>query len=463
MRLMSRGTSCPIAKPIPTNSARLIQVTVIMLAVAVLAYVAVSAWASGIAGDINNDGVVNIFDLSILLSDWNTTSAAADLNGDGTVNIFDLSILLSHWGLSGSPTPSPTPTPSPIPSSFPGQAGNPVGYTANGSLGKTPWPGSAFVSGTASSPTIYTGYVITNPPTISGSNIKFVSCDFVGGANITGSNLTFTGDRFQSNSTQNFNVQSSGTNINFSYDSFTPLASFYAAPPGSVWPSAGSGQNTTNQTAGVNAINGNDGYEYGLNITSGGPVTVDHSDFWGFGNAIVFYGTSAQMTVTNNWIHDAADAGPEGYHTDGPGYLNGAAGPSNVLIQGNTIASLGNTNGIAFQAATSDYDNMQIAGNYLSGFGYTVDPGLPGNHHFTNSSFKDNVFGTDIEPDWGPLYGWVQGTGDVWKCNTLSVPAGTNWTDGNSWHPTASMDRQYWVPTSSIASSTDYLGNSLCP
>ena len=49
-------------------------------------------------GDINNDGQVNIFDLSILLSHWGTSNATSDLNKDGTVNVFDLSIILSHWG-----------------------------------------------------------------------------------------------------------------------------------------------------------------------------------------------------------------------------------------------------------------------------------------------------------------------------------------------------------------------------
>jgi hypothetical protein len=48
--------------------------------------------------DLNSDGVVNITDLSILLSSWNTTSATADINKDGTVNILDLSILLSNYG-----------------------------------------------------------------------------------------------------------------------------------------------------------------------------------------------------------------------------------------------------------------------------------------------------------------------------------------------------------------------------
>ncbi|MBX4197188.1 hypothetical protein KW801_01370 [Candidatus Saccharibacteria bacterium] len=49
-------------------------------------------------GDLNGDNAVNITDLSILLSNWNTTNAVADINKDGIVNIFDLSILLSNYG-----------------------------------------------------------------------------------------------------------------------------------------------------------------------------------------------------------------------------------------------------------------------------------------------------------------------------------------------------------------------------
>jgi outer membrane protein assembly factor BamB len=53
---------------------------------------------SSIPGDLNHDGIVNITDLSIMLSNWGTTNAVADINSDGIVNITDLSILLSHWG-----------------------------------------------------------------------------------------------------------------------------------------------------------------------------------------------------------------------------------------------------------------------------------------------------------------------------------------------------------------------------
>ncbi len=48
--------------------------------------------------DINCDGLVNILDMSILLSKWNTTDPTADINHDGKVSVFDLSILLSKWG-----------------------------------------------------------------------------------------------------------------------------------------------------------------------------------------------------------------------------------------------------------------------------------------------------------------------------------------------------------------------------
>lgn len=48
--------------------------------------------------DINNDNTVNVFDLSILLSKWNSIDATSDLNKDGAINVYDLSMLLSKWG-----------------------------------------------------------------------------------------------------------------------------------------------------------------------------------------------------------------------------------------------------------------------------------------------------------------------------------------------------------------------------
>ncbi|MEX0621393.1 MAG: PA14 domain-containing protein [Candidatus Woykebacteria bacterium] len=48
-------------------------------------------------GDINGDGLVNIFDASILSSRWGTNDPDADLNGNGIVDIFDASILAANW------------------------------------------------------------------------------------------------------------------------------------------------------------------------------------------------------------------------------------------------------------------------------------------------------------------------------------------------------------------------------
>ena len=351
---------------------------------------------------------------------------------------------------------------------WPGQSGNPVGYAAYGPLGTTRWPGGSFTSGTTANPTVYTGYVFTGALTISGQNIIFVSCDFVSGTSgvtVSGSNITFIGSRFQSNQVQYYNVNTTGTNITFLYDSFTPLVSLVASPPGEVWPSAGAGQNTLVMTNNVNATDGNSGYEFGVNINGGGPITIDHCDFWGFGNAIVFNNpTSTQMIVTSNWIHDAANISPQGYHTDGPGYLNGGAGPSNILVQGNTIASLGNSNGIAFQAATSGYSGINLINNFNSGFGNTVAPGEPGNAHFSNSSVMFNVWGTDVENYFEPLYSnSFPSTGNsVWACNLMSFRSGTTWTNQDNFSPTSALDGKYWVPSSARYSSTDYNGNTVC-
>jgi hypothetical protein len=59
---------------------------------------------SGVTGDINGDGVVDIYDAIILAgaynskpgdSNWNPN---ADINGDNVVDIYDAIMLSSHYG-----------------------------------------------------------------------------------------------------------------------------------------------------------------------------------------------------------------------------------------------------------------------------------------------------------------------------------------------------------------------------
>lgn len=52
-----------------------------------------------IVGDIDGDGVVNVFDLFSLLGAWGSCiGCPEDINGDGFVDVFDLFELLSNWG-----------------------------------------------------------------------------------------------------------------------------------------------------------------------------------------------------------------------------------------------------------------------------------------------------------------------------------------------------------------------------
>lgn len=351
---------------------------------------------------------------------------------------------------------------------WPGQSGNPVGYAAIGPLGTSACP--SVTSGTAGNPTFIQNCAYSSCPSVSQSHVVFMSVDFncgTGQLTVSGTDITFYGSRIQSNQQPSYNTYVSGHDVYFIYTSITPLASFYTSPPGEAWPSASAGENTTSCTSDTYCIDGSEGYQHGIAPYPGssGPVWVDHTDMWGFGNdGISYYTTTAQMTLTESWIHDAASASPDGYHTDGIGcYLNGSGAPNNVLIQGNTIASIGNTNGLACQAATSGYSNLQINQNYFSGFGYTIAYCAPSSTLCTNSTFASNVYGTDLKAIWGPIYGTSIPSSTFWGCNKVTVTAGTSWTDGDGWTPGPSDNGKYLLPSRGTnEGSSDYLSNTTC-
>ncbi|GEM_PF-4161335 len=54
-----------------------------------------------IAGDINNDNVINSLDWSVMSPQWFTSNPISDLNQDGTVNSIDFSFLNKNWGEVG--------------------------------------------------------------------------------------------------------------------------------------------------------------------------------------------------------------------------------------------------------------------------------------------------------------------------------------------------------------------------
>jgi hypothetical protein len=358
-------------------------------------------------------------------------------------------------------------------SPWPGQPGNTVGYAASPT-----WTGAfnATACGPPSSGASWdTATVIQNctystPQTVSCNYCEFVDVDFNAGKTVTqvnGSHILFMGDRFQSNDVGGGNVGVLGTDVYFFYDSVVPLVSLATSPPGYTWPSAGAGANSTTITEGTNAINGDHGYEYGFNIGDssgmGGPVWIDHCDMWGFGDAIVIQTTTAPMTITNNHMHDIANPSEQVYHTDGPGYSNGAVAPNNVTMIGNTVAMLGNTNDLALQAATGGYQNIYVASNFWSGNNATISWCHPGSVQCTSSYFYGNTFGTDVM-DFGAVYdpGGALGAGSAWACNTIEVRSGTTWTNSDGWTPTSAMNGQYFMNNDPPNSATDQGGNTRC-
>jgi len=54
-----------------------------------------------LAGDLNNDDVINILDLSFCAYHFNEVYADADVNGDGIVDIFDIVLIGKNFGQTG--------------------------------------------------------------------------------------------------------------------------------------------------------------------------------------------------------------------------------------------------------------------------------------------------------------------------------------------------------------------------
>lgn len=342
-----------------------------------------------------------------------------------------------------------------LPDNFPGRSTNPVGFAViNPSLSASSGP---FTSGSPGAPTIIT------------------SKDFDAGTsstNIDANWVNFVGCRFQSNNQLGNCVSSGGTgcqNILFSYCSFTPRTTFYTSPPGALWPSATAGQGKIAPGGMVDDVTcpgGTKGYQFCFdchNLTDG-PITFDHCDFWGFGNAINLIGTSAQINIQDCWIHDCANTSPNSYHNDGPGYLNGGTPPSNVLIKHCTIASMGTTNAIALQAATSGYTNISMINNFLSGFNVNSNICTPLSAG-SNSGiiFTDNVFGTDLPWVNGPAsqnQDFVSPT-NVWRRNKLRVLPGTVMDPGAQFSWTSADNGKFLIPQAGggvALSTTDYTG-----
>lgn len=334
--------------------------------------------------------------------------------------------------------------------------------TGYGHLADPNWPGS-FTGGSNSS-----GFKAA-------SNTTYSYWDFKGGVDVGApsalvNNVTFRGCRFQfsanvSNQGNNSSAQVLlfGDNVTFEYCTFQPSVSNY---PTELTGEEIKGNPSTYVEYGKGyqyAINGGGGYN-----TKIGKLTIDHCDFWGFGNALELSGSTVSKphVVKNSWFHHGADpfvvnTTSNQFHNDcwlvNDGNYHGAQCINNVM------EIWGNTNLLAWQGAGA-YNDSVITGNRFSGDQQSISLSASGTS--SRVTFTDNTFSTRIGRSVGsgrPLRSWSvtdSGTGSLWRRNKWLVAANavtSNYPNAN-WG-NYQWNGKYWWPGDSDTTgghSTDY-------
>lgn len=291
-------------------------------------------------------------------------------------------------------------------------------------------------------------------------------------------NWTFDGCVFDGTVTTD-NLVDDYTGGSTTYNYCTVKPDQYMTPPGNETLSKTSSQSGPgtpwSQAGGSQSIN------------SGGQRTImNNCDVWG-GAAVcnTLGGTATAYTEYNDcYIHDLADAdwstvqGGYGnaFHQDGIGPDTGAqqSGKSSQYIEINhcTVASLGTSNGIAFQGTSQSpppVTNVTITDCYLAGFGITVSLGAQtGWEADSNITFENNVLSAEIPYVYRALYGmgaWDPAKGMKWSGNRWQCFAGDpadTWSFATGPAPSPSpistaWQGQYWWPTDNSPHATDYV------
>lgn len=346
------------------------------------------------------------------------------------------------------------------PGGWPGQPGNPVGYAACPAAAPSRWSSR---SGSNAWPGAYPGQLSASSTIASGTanTPKVYAFQDFGGITITASYVIFVGCRFAASGTVNQRFDT-GTHVSFFYCTYQPPVG--TVQPHAAWPAAGAGTGLNRSSAGSNySVSNASGYQYGV-VGSVNAKFVDlfwdHCDMWGSANNFDFEGAPATgpVAIHDCWIHDCRFPGisPNWDHSDGVGYEGSDAGPPNFTLNHCTVASFGNTNGLAMQGTS--WINTTITNNYLSGWDVLINMPYPPTYGPVNNlTFTGNVIGTDIVSNfWGPLHdvtGWVNGSGHggLWRNNTIRVVPGYPLFNGL----TAANNGWFLYPDSSIH-ATDY-------
>lgn len=255
-----------------------------------------------------------------------------------------------------------------------------------------------------------------------------------GTINMTSDNMIFNGCLFEGTNPNGLFVRlQMATKVTFNYCTFRPF-NVGATNPSDLlqkYPPGNNGAVTcsvtspgTPYTSSWEYINQDAGALAG---TTGG-LFMDHCDVWG--NAGI-QGVPTGSKWTYCYIHDAADnnsSGGSGYHHDGIGPQS-SGNNDNLTIDHCVIASLGNTNAIAFQGSGT-YTNMTITNNYITGYGSScTDPwGLafpnPGTGVMQDNVFSGEAGMAGVIRNNGPNQPCIPTAVGTWRRNKWSSRAG---------------------------------------
>lgn len=347
--------------------------------------------------------------------------------------------------------------------------------TNTGHLNEPNWPGS-FTGGIIG--TAFNGYTDYSPA--SGTTIYYAHFKGkIGIGSTSGDNITFVGCLFECEFGDGTGdwccYMYLNTKVTFRYCTWKPAA--YSTPPAYI---GGSSANTTDANAVAYGTNHTNSYEGPLtsafNNATGqngtGQIIMDHCEWWGCGGGCQFGGGNVDAarphTFTNNYIHDYADpwslAGiVNGYHHDGIG-PDSAGNHGYVLIDHNTIASMGNTNAIALQGLS--YHDIVITNNYISGWGKQLSIGASGNSAGdTDCIITDNITSGEIINVNNSKYPGGNGACSPNYDNNLPGTAAGNTWRRNRWQVRVgdpdydiANHGKYWWPTDENPHATDYTG-----
>lgn len=270
-----------------------------------------------------------------------------------------------------------------------------------------------------------------------------------------GERLTFKGCLFEGTFPNDNLVQIYPTTwTRFEYCTFKPNQ--LSAPPGN--------NGTITSSVGTTGTPFSQSWQYIANMTAGAYVEFFRCDIWGNAGCQTTGGPNLAGAgkFLNCYIHDQADTtspygAPNGqeYHHDGIG-PDSEGGSGYTVVEDCTIASRGNTNGIALQGLSS-YHHIYLRRNYWSGFGYFLSIGATTPWNGTNITVQDNIMSAELQMVFGPFYNvgnWNSGSStNVWSGNRFQVRAG----DQNGLYTTADHGK-YWWPSDNSSHASDYAG-----